>query len=60
MSVITLSQLDILRTEAEKKDFTKSDSQRSKAWIALIILLTIQISNQWQRFIISTAYQYLT
>jgi len=50
----------ILHTEAHKVVFEQSKPQRLLAWLTLGILLTIQISNQWQRFIISTAYQYYT
>jgi hypothetical protein len=55
-SQVTHQQLEILNTEAHKKVFVQSDAQRMFAWATLGILLTIQISNQWQRFLISTAY----
>ena len=55
---ITMSQLDIVKKELSKKDFNETSKTRLYAWIVLMILLTVQIANQWQRFVISTAYYY--
>ena len=40
-SILTMTQLDILRTEAQKEEFNGQEKVSKKAWFALGILLTI-------------------
>lgn len=40
-SNLTMTQLDILRTEAQKEEFKVEKRVSNKAWFALAILLTI-------------------
>jgi MFS family permease len=57
-SKATLTQLDIIKKEVAKRDFKEQPKTRLYSWVVLMILLTVQISNQWQRFVISTAYYF--
>jgi hypothetical protein len=45
LSALTLTQLDILKTEVQKSEFLTKPQVNKKAWVTLAILLTIQISN---------------
>ena len=36
----------------------QSSKERRYAWLVIVILLFVNISNQWQRFVISTSYYY--
>ena len=58
-SKLTLNQLDILRVDAQAQEFKETETTRVQSWIALTILLLVQISNQWQRFLISTTYNFV-
>jgi len=39
-----------------KTEFTLSKKEKIISWIVLMMLLLAQVSNQWQRFLISTTY----
>jgi hypothetical protein len=52
------SHLEILRTEVEKKDYGLSRGQIFYSKIVLLLLLMNNISNQWQRLLISSAFYY--
>ena len=41
-----------------KGEFKLSGKDKCVSWTVLMVLLLAQISNQWQRFMISTAYNY--
>lgn len=58
-SKLTLNQLDILRVDAQAQKFDGTEETRVQSWVALGILLLVQISNQWQRFLISTTYNFV-
>ena len=45
--------------QPEGSSLEKEHALRLYSWIVLLILLTVQISNQWQRFMISTAYYFI-
>jgi len=55
---MTKKDLEIVRAEYSKDEFTLNKQTRCFAWTVLIILLCAQISNQWQRFMIGSAYDY--
>ena len=57
-SAITNKELEIVRAEMAKEQFTLSGKEKCMSWVVLICLLLIQISNQWQRFLIATTYNY--
>lgn len=48
-----------MMTEAARREFSVDSEQRLYSWAVLMVLLTVQISNQWQRFVISTAYYFV-
>ena len=55
---MTNKELEIVRAEMAKNEFTFGRKDKIVSWTVLITLLLAQISNQWQRFMISTAYNY--
>ena len=55
---LSRKDLEIVRAEMAKNEFTFSKKDKIVSWTVLITLLLAQISNQWQRFMISTAYNY--
>ena len=50
--------LEIVRAEMAKTTFKLTGKEKVVSWTVLIILLLAQISNQWQRFMISAAFNY--
>lgn len=50
--------LEYVRAEMAKTTFTLTGKEKCISWTVLMILLLAQISNQWQRFMISAAYNY--
>ena len=57
---LTNKELEIVRAEMAKTEFTLTGKQKLYSWIVLLTLLLAQISNQWQRFMISAAFGYKT
>mmetsp|Transcript_12361 Transcript_12361/g.15770 ORF Transcript_12361/g.15770 Transcript_12361/m.15770 type:complete len:386 (+) Transcript_12361:71-1228(+) len=55
---MTNKELEIVRAEMAKDEFEMSKKEKIMSWLVLMTLLLAQISNQWQRFLIATAYQY--
>jgi len=55
---LTVKELEIVRAEMAKEEFKLSSKERCFSWTVLMVLLLAQISNQWQRFMISTAYNF--
>jgi MFS family permease len=53
---LTKKDLEIARAEVNKTEFFMSPKQKVYAWVVLLVILLCNISNQWQRFIISVAY----
>ena len=51
-------ELEIVRAEMAKSQFTRSKKDKCVSWTVLMVLLLAQVSNQWQRFMISAAYNY--
>ena len=51
-------ELEIVRAEYSKDEFFLNKRLRCFSWTVLIILLLAQISNQWQRFMIASAYDF--
>jgi MFS family permease len=54
---LTKKDLEIARAEVNKTEFAMSTRQKVYAWTVMMIILLCNISNQWQRFIIASAYQ---
>lgn len=54
---LTKKDLEIARAEVNKTEFAMSTRQKVYAWTVMVIILLCNISNQWQRFIIASAYQ---
>ena len=52
------SHLEIMRTEVEKRDYGLSQGQIVYSKIVLLLLLLNNVSNQWQRLLISSAFYY--
>jgi MFS family permease len=50
--------LEILRAEVEASDYSRSKDSLRYSWIVLLLLLSVQISNQWQRLVIGPAYYF--
>ena len=44
-SSLSMNQLDILKTEAAKREYSENRKDRIYAWIVLLLLLSVQISN---------------
>ena len=57
---LTNKELEIVRAEMAKTEFKFEGKVKLYSWIVLLTLLLAQISNQWQRFMISAAYGYKT
>ena len=55
---MTKKDLEIVRAEMAKDEFTLKGKEKLISWTVLIVLLLAQISNQWQRFMISSAWNY--
>lgn len=51
-------ELEIVRADMAKTGFNFSRKDKIVSWTVLILLLLAQISNQWQRFMISSAFNY--
>jgi len=58
IDTLTEQELVIVQAEGEKKAFTMSKSQKTYAWFVLMLVTLAQISNQWQRFVISSVYYF--
>ena len=50
--------LEIVRAEMAKGQYTLSGKDKCISYTVLMVLLLAQVSNQWQRFMISAAYNY--
>ena len=50
--------MEIVRAEMAKTTFKLTGKEKVVSWTVLIVLLLAQISNQWQRFMISAAFNY--
>lgn len=55
---LTAKELEIVRVENARTKFFSSITTRSLAYFSLFVLLLTQISNQWQRFVIGSAYYF--
>lgn len=51
-------ELEIVRADMAKTEFNFSKKDKIVSWTVLMLLLLAQISNQWQRFMISSAFNY--
>ena len=55
---LSLAEIDIVRVEVTKLEFQQSRSDRIYSYFVLLLLVMIQISSQWQNFLISTTYYF--
>ena len=55
---LSRKELEIVRAEKAKEEFEFKGKDKFVSWAVLMILLLAQVSNQWQRFMISSAYNY--
>ena len=55
---MTLKEVEIVRAEQSKDEFNLNKKLRCLSWTVLVILLLAQISNQWQRFMIGSTYNF--
>ena len=56
---LTRKELEIVRADDTKNEFTLNKRLRYHAWCVLGVLTLGQISNQWQRFLIGSTYNYV-
>ncbi len=51
-------ELEIVRAEVTKVEFVASQNQKYQSYLVLFILMVVQMSAQWSKFLISTAFNY--
>jgi len=56
--MVTESNLEIIRAEVEKIEYAAKPEDIKFSWFVLLLLLLVQISNQWQRLLIGPAYYF--
>lgn len=51
-------ELEVVRAEVTCQEFEKDTAKQSFSYLVLALLMSVQLSNLWTKFIIGAAYNY--
>ena len=57
-SGLTVEEIEVVRAEVTRQEFTKDTKLQSYSYYVLAMLMLVQVSSLWTKFIIGAAYNF--